>query len=496
MIFLLLVKLLFVVAAFAVYKVRKMFLYWNDRGVNYEEPVFPFGNIKGLGKDKHFSEFNMNLYEKFKRKGRFFGMFFFINKVFVITDLDLIKQIFIKDFSNFNERGLYHNKRDDPISEHLLTLDGKSWKAMRSKLSPTFTSAKMKFMFPTVQKVGEEFVEVLEKVVENEDEIDIKELLARFTTDVIGTCAFGIECNSLRDPNAEFRLYGRKVVEYQQRNTKKIIFQQNFQKIAKFLRMRLINPECSTYFIETVKETVKYREQNNFRRNDFMDLLIDLKNNRNEDNPEGLTYTEVAAQSFIFILAGFETSSSTMSFMLHELASHPEIQSKLRSHLKEVLQRHNGEITYECMKEMTYLEQVIMETIRKYPIIPNLLRLTQEDYHVPDSNLILEKGMSVLIPIRAIHYDEDIYPNPHKFNPDRFSPEEMSKRHPQSFLGFGDGPRNCIGSRFAKMQMYICITSLITNFELTTDKPLTLSKEGFLLGTKDGIYLKIKRIRK
>uniref|UniRef100_T1GI49 Cytochrome P450 n=1 Tax=Megaselia scalaris TaxID=36166 RepID=T1GI49_MEGSC len=204
MFYFLVVKLLIVLTAFAVYKVRKTFLYWNDRGVNYEEPVFPFGNMKGLGKSGHFSEYNVKLYEKFKTKGRYFGMFIFLNKTLVLTDLDLIKTIFIKDFQIFNERGIYHNKEVDPISEHLLTIDGKSWKVMRSKLSPTFTSAKMKFMFPTVQKVGEEFVEVLKAVVGNGNEFEIKELLARFTTDVIGTCAFGIECNSLKDPNAEF----------------------------------------------------------------------------------------------------------------------------------------------------------------------------------------------------------------------------------------------------------------------------------------------------
>lgn len=133
--------------------------------------------------------------------------------------------------------------------------------------------------------------------------------------------------------------------------------------------------------------------------------------------------------------------------------------------------------------------------MRKYPIIPNLFRKTQEDYKVPDSELVLEKGISVLIPVRAIHYDEDIYPEPHKFNPDRFSPEEIAKRHPQSFLGFGDGPRNCIGSRFAKMQMCIGITYLLTNFEFSTDKPLNLSKRGFLLATEGGIVLSVKAIK-
>lgn len=130
--------------------------------------------------------------------------------------------------------------------------------------------------------------------------------------------------------------------------------------------------------------------------------------------------------------------------------------------------------------------------MRKYPIIPNLFRKAQKNYTVPGSNLVIEPGTSVLIPIRAIHYDEDIYPDPHKFDPERFTSEEIAKRHTQSFLGFGDGPRNCIGSRFAKMQIYVGISCLLTNFEFSTDKRLRLSKRGFLLGTDGEIYLNMK----
>lgn len=340
--------------------VKNKLSYWEVRGVNHEKPSFPFGNLSGLGKSVSFSELQIQLYEKFKKKGRFFGLYMFLNKVLVITDLELLKTIFIKDFSNFNERGLYHNKDVDPISENLATVDGKTWKTIRSKLSPTFTSAKMKFMFPTVQKVGEEFVDVLKGLVAKNSEIEIKELLARYTTDVIGTCAFGIECNSLKDPNGEFRLYGRKLINYLNTSVVRIMFLQSFKKLAKVLRMRFIKKECGDYFMKTVKETVEYRERNNIRRNDFMDLLIDLKNNKNGDNPEGLTIDEVCAHSFIFIFAGFETSSSLMGFMLYELARNPEIQSKLRNHINSTLGKHNGVISYECMREMSYLEQVIM----------------------------------------------------------------------------------------------------------------------------------------
>lgn len=345
---------------FAVRKARLNYLYWNDRGVNYEKPEFPFGNLKGIGKNMHLSDHYVRLYEKFKKKGRYFGMFTFcLSKTFVLTDLDLIKTIFIKDFFNFNERGLYFNKRDDPISEHLMTLEGKPWKTLRSKLTPTFTSAKMKLMFHLVLKVAEELVSVLKDDVCKSEEVDMKDLLGRFATDVIGTCAFGIDCNSLRDPNTEFFWYEKKTIKCQYDRFSRTMFLQNFQKLAKFLRMRFISQDCSDYFIKTVQQTLKYREENNFRRKDFMDLLMDLKNKSNGDNPEGLTSMEVTAQSFIFILAGFETSSSTMGFMLYELAANADVQLKLRDHVKEILEKHNGQMTYECIKEMTYLEQII-----------------------------------------------------------------------------------------------------------------------------------------
>lgn len=112
---------------------------------------------------------------------------------------------------------------------------------------------------------------------------------------------------------------------------------------------------------------------------------------------------------------------------------------------------------------------------------------------MPNSDLVIEKGTSILVPVRAIHNDDNIYPNPSKFDPDRFASNEIEKRHPQSFLGFGDGPRNCIGSRFAKMQIFIAIVSLVKNFEFSTDQNLKMLK-GLNLAVEGGINLQMKVI--
>lgn len=150
-----------------------------------------------------------------KGNGPFCGLYFFHSPVVLATDLGFVKNVLIKDFSSFQERGVFYNEKDDPLSAHVFNVDGAAWKVLRNKLSPTFTSGKMKFMFPTIVGVADAFQSVLSSMIQNGEELEMKELFARFTTDVIGTCAFGIECNSLKDPNAQFRAMGkRKYLEH------------------------------------------------------------------------------------------------------------------------------------------------------------------------------------------------------------------------------------------------------------------------------------------
>lgn len=111
---------------------------------------------------------------------------------------------------------------------------------------------------------------------------------------------------------------------------------------------------------------------------------------------------------------------------------------------------------------------------------------------------MLDKGILALIPVHNIHHDPEIYPEPEKFDPSRFDPEEVKNRHPMAYLPFGDGPRNCIGLRFGKIQAKIGLVSLLRRFKFSvsnrTDVPLIFSKKSFLLTTDDGIYLKVERV--
>ncbi|XP_033154280.1 probable cytochrome P450 6a14 [Drosophila mauritiana] len=484
------------------------YTYWARMGVPHERPLPVIGNSKGIGTKYHLRDISKRIYDKFKGQAPIAGMFLFFKRTAVVTDLDLIKQVLIKDFHYFQDRGVFTNTRDDPLTGNLLTLEGDEWKSMRHKLTPVFTSGKMKKMSEVVIEVGHRLADTMEKAVKvgevDNGDVEIKELCARFTTDVIGTCAFGLECHSLADPKAEFRKMGRMIFEKPRHSALIQIFIVTNSKLAKKLRMKILRDDLTDFFLSAVKNTVDYRLKNGIKRNDFMDQLIELRAEDQEaakkgqgiDLSHGLTLEQMAAQAFVFFLAGFDTSSSTMAFCLYELALQPEIQNQVRDEIERVL---DGEpITYDALAEMTYLEQVLSETLRKHPIVPQLLRETNENYKVPNTEIIIEKGTSLLIPVHSIHYDPDLYPQPELFDPSRFEADKSNSRHPFAYLPFGDGPRSCIGLRFGKMQAKIGIVSLLQRFKFgvsdLTEIPLVLDTRSPTLAVKHGIHLKVERI--
>ncbi|XP_017960093.1 cytochrome P450 6a2-like [Drosophila navojoa] len=503
-----LIYLLSAISALLVFFVYQQMTYWKRRGIPQDPPHPIYGNAVGFRKTHSLSDIMIRYYNKFRKSGHPFVGFTFVQKQCAfIMDTKLAKNILIKDFSNFADRGQFHNERDDPLTGHLFNLDGKRWKEMRQKLSPTFTSGKMKFMFPTVIKVSEEFVDVMMENVPAKTGgavIEIKDLLARFTTDVIGTVAFGIDCNTLRNPDTDFRKMGQKFFTELRHGIVLTAFQFSFPNFARKLRMRLIPEDVHQFFMGLVKETIALREKENIKRNDFMQMLIELKQKGSFtlDNGEvvtGLDIGELAAQVFVFYLAGFETSSATMTYALYELAQHTDIQDRLREDIQDVLQKHDGKLTYECIKDMQYADQVISETLRLYTLGPFLERKALDDYVVPGHpKYVIEKGTQIILPAVGYHMDEDLYPEPEKFDPERFSPEQVAARDSVEWLPFGDGPRNCVGMRFGQMQTRIGLVQLIRNFKFTvcdkTDIPLTYDPKSLVLGTIGGIYLRAERV--
>ncbi|XP_017468128.1 PREDICTED: probable cytochrome P450 6a21 [Rhagoletis zephyria] len=482
------------------YRFRQIRTYWQRHGIPGEGLDT---SMRGLGKQRSFVDIWLDTYRKFKGTGPFCGFYWGAGPAAFVLTPDLAKLVLIKDFNKFTDRGFYHNPKHDPLSGQLFMLDGHKWRSMRNKLSPAFTSGKMKMMFPTIVKIAEELTNLLADVQKQDAVIEMKDLMARFTTDVIGTCAFGVECNSLKDPNSEFRVMGRKAVTDQRLGPRTRAFINTFPNVARFLGIKTIPDHISKFYMGIVRENIEYREKNGIRRNDFFDMLLDLKNKKllkSEDGEEvSITVGELAAQAYLFLIAGFETSSTTLSFALYELAQHEDVQQRARDEILEVMARHGDKLTYECMSEMVYLNQIISETLRLYTVLPILNRQCLEDYPVPGfPKYVIKRNMRVLIPAGAMHRDPDLYTNPDKFDPEHFSPEKVAQRDVIEFLPFGEGPRNCIGMRFGQMQARVGLACLLSNFKfIVCDKtpiPMVLNKSSFLVSSQDGIYLQVDKL--
>lgn len=229
-------------------------------------------------------------------------------------------------------------------------------------------------MFQTFMACTDGLVDILEKTSKLQDAADIKDIAARYTIDIIGSCGFGINCNSLREPDSEFRKQGRRLFEMTTfEKIKNTIFFMFSKRILDVLKFKQIPQSLEDFFINTIKNTIEYRETKNVSRKDFIQMLMEIKNKGyiSEDNQDNqvdvkdktlqnpLTMNEMAAQCFVFFIAGFETSATTMAFALLELALNQAIQDKLRKEINDVLKKYNGEISYDAVMEMAYLDKVV-----------------------------------------------------------------------------------------------------------------------------------------
>jgi cytochrome P450 family 6 len=257
---------------------RYKFSYWKKRNAPYVEPDFPFGNFRDvLFLRKSMGERFRDLYRELDGE-KFGGTFTFTQPGFIFRDPDIIRAVLVKDFSSFHDRGFHSNEEVEPLSGHLFLLNGNRWRNLRVKLTPTFTSGKIRMMFPIVADCGHELGSILEESASKEETIEMKDILARYSTDVIASCAFGIQCNCLKNPDAEFRQWGRKAFEPTVKQLLIGFISELFPAVMDVLKIKTLDPDVSERFISMVEDTVNYREKTGFKRNDFMQLLIEIRN--------------------------------------------------------------------------------------------------------------------------------------------------------------------------------------------------------------------------
>lgn len=278
---------------------------------------------------------------------------YFISTV-IVQDQQAIKEVLTSQFENFPDRGFYVNRRD-PLMVNLVRIHYDLWKPLRGKLTPAFSPAKLKYFYPTMAAVGDQLVQVLTAHILNDDAVvELRDLCKRFAMDVIGTVAFGIECNSLKNPQAELKVECDKAF-LQHFRPFLDQFGEKYSKFLNFINYKYHSEESINFFTNLVKEALEYREKYNVRRRDFLDLLIEFRQDR-EGFP--LSLEMIVGQVFIFFIGGYESSSSALCQALYELSKNPEIQEKARQEVLQTMKLNDNKLTYDSLKSLKYIKQV------------------------------------------------------------------------------------------------------------------------------------------
>uniref|UniRef100_A0A671M1V6 Thromboxane-A synthase n=1 Tax=Sinocyclocheilus anshuiensis TaxID=1608454 RepID=A0A671M1V6_9TELE len=498
-------------------------------GIKHPKPSPFFGNLM-MFRDGFFKAQS----DLIKKYGRICGYYIGRRPIVIIADPDMLRQVMVKEFNKFPNRMTVRGTTK-PMSDSLVMLKGEQWKRVRSILTPTFSAAKMKEMVPLINTATETLLRNLKSHAESGNSFNIHKCFGCFTMDVIASVAFGTQVDSQNNPDDPFVHHASKFFAFTFFKPLMIFFMA-FPFLLQPLAGLLPNKsrdEMNSFFIQCIQKMIKQRDDlpPEQRRRDFLQLMLDVRasskylslehfdvvndadeqacteqgmDNGQENGPGNestkraqqkrmMTEDEIVGQSFIFLLAGYETSSNTLAFACYLLALHPEFQKKLQEEVDEFFSRHET-ADYSNVQELKYLEMVICETLRLYPPAFRVARDVDQDTVV--NGQLLPKGSSLEIPAGYLHYNPEHWTEPEKFIPERFTPEAKASRHPFVYLPFGAGPRSCVGMRLAQLEIKMALLHIFRRFDMMacedTEVPLEL-KSQTTLGPKNGILVKITK---
>lgn len=191
--------------------IKRQYTYWDYSNIPHVKSKFPYGNLEKVVKKE--GSFGTAIYDIYKQSTEpLIGIYLFFKPAILIRDPELIKNVLIKDFSYFHSRGVYLDAKRDPMSSNLFSLEGEEWKTLRQRLTPAFTSGKLKGMFENIKLVGDALVKNFEKLAEKGAEIDIRDFAGCYVADCLASIAFGQSgISTIENPEHEFRDNVRKL---------------------------------------------------------------------------------------------------------------------------------------------------------------------------------------------------------------------------------------------------------------------------------------------
>ncbi|NXX96020.1 CP3AC protein, partial [Centropus bengalensis] len=473
--------------------------------------IWPFGLFKKLGIPgprplpfigtcmeyrKGFLDFDTECFQKY---GKVWGIYDGRQPVMGVMDPQIIKTVLVKEcYSTFTNRR--HVDIVGVLNNAISLAEDEQWKRIRTVLSPVFTSGKLKEMFPIMKHYADVLVKNVQKQIEKDNVVSLKDIFGSYSMDVVTSTSFGVNIDSMNNPKDPFVREMQKFVNISFIGPLAILtfaFPFIIPLLVK-MNVSFFPNDVVDFFMRSITKIKRDREKDPLKgRVDFLQLMIEAQKSTSEGSNEAnhssksLTDLEILSQAFIFIFAGYETTSTTLCYLAYELALHPDVQQKMQQEIDSVFP-NKAPLAYEPLMKMEYLEMALNETLRLFPIGGRIERTCKKNVEI--NGVTIPKGTIVMIPPYTLHRDPEYWPNPEEFRPERFSKDNKEAIDPYTYLPFGAGPRNCIGMRFALLTLKVAAVVLLQRFSFQTCKeteiPLRLNSFGLLRPEKP-IVLKI-----
>lgn len=430
-----------------------------------------------------------NWYNKYSHVP-YIGFYKLFTPAILLCDVELVKQILCTNYDSFNKNDVeLSEKHDQLFSKSPFFTYGENWKACRKTLVQVLATNKLKNIMSVPNSVGGKLINFIRNNAEN-TEYEARELCLRFTTENLIESTFSIDG----------RCFGDKGESEFVTALKTMVKRPSILVMLKFFLSMLIPKWISDYvpisftpkpIVELFEKLVKENKDSRSERcrvNDLFQALMERQGRQSDSFLQSHTFT--------LFFESIETSSSALSHTLYELARNPYCQDRVYNEIVESLNKLDieGDIN---INEMTYLEGVILEAMRIHPPVMVLQKVCTKEFVFPKCGnrtepLTIYPGTPVHIPVQAIHMDPKYYPSPDEFIPERFIGDEQ-RNHRGTYLTYSEGPRYCVGMRFAMAQVKYALIHIIKNFHVelsANQKPLVASPELFVQYPKDGILVR------
>ncbi|XP_034489469.1 probable cytochrome P450 28c1 [Drosophila innubila] len=476
------------------------FGHWRRRGIREPKALPLLGSFPNIvWPRQHFTNDMRDIYMKYRETDSYVGTFLLRTPKLLLLEPKLINEVFVSAFRHFENNDasrMIDTRKDKLVACNPFVLDGDEWRRQRGIFSPLLTSGRIRNAYCNMQRICGKLCDYIERMSSSNQPQNGMDLGLRFTSDNLFDCVLGIEARSFTETPLPVAKHNKEMSEDNRGLALAGALNGLFPQLPRWLRPKVIPKSYDQFFGQLVHEAFRLRREQRQERNDFINHLLDMQQEHQ------LSESQLLSHAMTFMFDGLDTTSSTIAHCLLLLARNPDCQQQLWQELDQASSRDQLLPDFDVLSELPYLGACLNESLRIYPAGGWASKTCTSPYTFHGSlhskALQMYPGDNVMIPIYGLHHDPNFYPEPQVFKPERFLNGGL-KRYQQMgvFLGFGNGPRQCVGIRLGLIQTKAAIAAIVKRYEVhvngRTLEGIQLDPFIFVGAHKGGIWLDFKR---